>query len=76
MSEELKEISRKLDDMQKKSGRDTHINRAYIFWGFAIAMLSIYLSVTNPSGFSYIAVATVVFWILGFVSLFLATRVK
>ena len=71
ISDKVKGISAKLDEMKQEYTRDRYENLSYILWGFALAMVS--LTVTNPHPVNI--VATIVFLTTGFVMSVRARRV-
>ena len=72
MNDEIKEISSKLDRMRQEYTRDKYENLSYILWGFTLAMVS--LTVVNPHPANI--VATIVFFIMGWVMWFRARTAK
>jgi len=72
MSDELKEITNKLDKMRQEYLRDKYDNLGYILWGFTLAMLGLTLSSPHPANI----VVTIVFFILGWVMWIRARMVK
>jgi len=72
MNDEIKEISGKLDKMRQEYTRDKYENLSYVLWAFTLAMVS--LVVVNPHPVNILA--TIVFFIMGWVMWFRATRVK
>jgi Flp pilus assembly protein TadB len=72
MSDEIKEISSRLDKMRQEYLKGKHENLSYVLWGFSLAMVS--LTITNPVPVSIII--TVAFFIMGWVHWFRARTVK
>jgi len=72
MSDELKEISSKLDKMRQEYLKDKYDNLSYILWGFTLAMLSLTLINSTPVNI----IITVAFFTMGWVMWFRARIVK
>ena len=70
--ERLNEISNKLDKMRQEYLKDKYENLSYILWGFTLAMLS--LTVTNPLLVNILA--TIVFFVMGWVMWLRSRKVK
>ena len=72
MSDQLTDISSRLDRMRQENVRNKHENLSYVLWGFTLAMVSI--TITNPLPANI--VITVVFFIMGWVHWFRARAIK
>lgn len=72
MSDELKEISIKLDKMRQEYLRDKYEHLGYILWGFTLAVVGLTIASFHPA---YVVI-TIVFFILGWVMWFHARRVR
>jgi len=72
MSEEIKELSDKIDKMRQEFIRDKYQSLGYILLGFTLAMIS--LTVVNPHPANI--VASIIFLFMGWISLVRSIRVK
>jgi len=72
MSEEIKELSDKIDRMRQEFIRDKYQNLGYILLGFTLAMISLTVANPHPTNIA----ASIVFLFMGWISLVHSRRVK
>jgi hypothetical protein len=72
MSEEIKELSDKIDRMRQEFIRDKYQTLGYVLLGFTLAMIS--LTVVNPHPANI--AASIVFLVMGWIALVHSRRAK
>jgi Flp pilus assembly protein TadB len=72
-------VEQKLDELitqskaeRQQADRDRHANFMYVFWGFALATLSLAVTHISTASTAISALATFGFFVLGWVELFRA----
>lgn len=65
VEEKLDELIRQSKTDRKQADKDRHANFMYIFWGFALATLSLAVAQISVSSTAISAIGTVVLFVLG-----------
>lgn len=72
MTDDLKVITKKLDEIRTEQKRDKYESTSYILWGFTLAMLGLTLASPHPANIA----VTLVFFFMGWAMWARARSVK
>lgn len=76
VEDKLDKLIQEIRTDRKQSDKDRHENRMWIFWGFALATLSLAVANISTASMAVSAAATLAFLILGWREWFKAYRPK
>ena len=74
--EKLDELIKQIKTDRKQADKDRHANLMWIFWGFALATLSLVAAHISPASRATSITVTVAFIVLGFIEWFKAYKPK